>query len=430
MNHVSDGKSSFLWRIYQSFHEPTQNISPESSASVPQESPADRSSHAHKRLALHGLLTKRWSTREEYLTFCSILGLEEDSHKRYVVLDLCMDGYEKLFLRYSMDGIARIRDELLDKCERMFGGAVGVYVEDDLIGVLLTREGFLLTDELIESLDLLRSWTQEQYGLNLTVGIGTHAMSAEDLPESQRNARIATRYRMVFGSGQNIEYEHIRMRVGVSLPYPEGIERDILESIRKGDPERFERKLNGFYEVVCAASYQFIHISSTTLLGSIYRQLDPAVQESCDIIGYYTQIHDCGYWADQMRLLRSFGLSILPQEREKLSSRSDEYATAAIEYIQASYPNPDLSLVSIAEHVGVSQNTIRLVIREKLDMAPRDFILRVRMEEACRLLRETELTAREISERVGYKESRYFYNVFKRYTGFTAFEFRTQSRSK
>ena len=51
------------------------------------------------------------------------------------------------------------------------------------------------------------------------------------------------------------------------------------------------------------------------------------------------------------------------------------------------------------------------------------------MEEACRLLRETDLTAREISEMVGYKESRYFYNVFKRYTGLTAFEYRTQKRA-
>lgn len=428
MNRETDGQSSFLWRIYQNFRERERGEQAGEAQFSAQGERAEMHSHLQKRLALHGLLTKRWATQEEYLAFCAMLGIEENSPKRYVVLDVCMDGYEKLFLRYSMDGIQRIRDELLDKCEHVFGGAVGVYVEDDLIGILLSREGFLLTDELIESLDTLRSWTQEQYSLNLTVGIGTHAMSAAALPESHRNARIATRYRMVFGSGQNIEYDHIRMRVGVSLPYPEGIERELLEAIRKGDPERFERKLNEFYEVVCSASYQFILISSTTLMSSIYRQLDAAAQESCDIIGFYTQLHACGYWADQMRILRSFGLSILPQEREKLSSRSDEYASAAIAYIEASYPNPDLSLVSIAEHVGVSQNTIRLVVREKLNMAPRDFILKVRMEEACRLLRETELTAREISERVGYKESRYFYNVFKRYTGLTAFEYRTQNR--
>ena len=417
-----DARSSFLWRLYQSFHERgRQPASPQEGAQAPH-------SHRQERLALHGLLTQRWQSEAEYRSFCEILHLEQSGAQRHVVLDVAMDGYENLFLRYSLDGIQQIREKLLEQCEQVFGGVTGVFVEDNLIGLLLTRSGFLLTDELVEALNQLRAWTQAEYGLNLTVGIGTYAMDTSGLPESQRNACIATKYRLIFGSGQNIEYESIRMRVGVSIPYPEELERDILEAIRKGDSARFERKLNDFYEVVCSASYQFINISSAALLAGMYRRLDPGMQGRCDVTGIYTQLQSCGYWADQMRLLRAFGLSVMPQEQEKMSSRSDEYAQRAMAYIHSNYPNPDLSLVSISEHVGVSQNTIRLVMHEKTGMAPRDYILHVRMEEACRLLRETELTARDISERVGYKESRYFYNVFKRYTGATAFEYRTRAR--
>ncbi|MGN0746472.1 MAG: helix-turn-helix transcriptional regulator [Aristaeellaceae bacterium] len=421
-----DAKSSFLWRLYQSFHDRgRQPASPQEEAQ--EEAQAPRSPR-QERLALHGLLTQRWQNEAEYRSFCDILHLEATDVRRYVVLDVAMDGYESLFLRYSLDGIQQIREELLAQCEQALGGVTGVFVEDNLIGLLLSRTGFLLTEELVGALDQLRSWTQTAYGLNLTVGIGTYAMDASGLPESQRNARIATKYRMIFGSGQNIEYESIRMRVGVSIPYPEELEKDILEAIRRGDSARFERKLNDFYEVVCSASYQMINLSSATLLAGMYRRLEPGMQGRCDVTGVYTQLQSCGYWADQMRLLRAFGLSVMPQEQEKMSSRSDEYAQRAMAYIHTNYPNPDLSLVSIAEHVGVSQNTIRLVMHEKTGMAPRDYILQVRMEEACRLLRETELTAREISERVGYKESRYFYNVFKRYTGATAFEYRTRAR--
>lgn len=419
-----DARSSFLWRLYQSF--PDQGRQPASS----QEAGQAPRSRRQERLALHGLLTQRWQNEAEYRSFCEILHLEAGVQRRYVVLDVAMDGYESLFLRYSLDGIQQIREELLEHCEQALGGVTGVFVEDNLIGLLLSRTGFLLTDELVGALNQLRSWTQAVYGLNLTVGIGTYAMDASGLPESQRNALIATKYRMIFGSGQNIEYESIRMRVGVNIPYPEDLARDVLEAIRRGDSARFERKLNDFFEVVCSASYQFISFSASALLAGMYRRLDPDTQGRCDITGVYAQLQYCGYWADLMRLLRSFGLSVMPQEQEKMSARNDEYAQRAIAYIHSNYPNPDLSLVSIAEHVGVSQNTIRLVMHEKTGMAPRDYILRVRMEEACRLLRETELTAREVSERVGYKESRYFYNVFKRYTGATAFEYRTQARKQ
>ena len=52
------------------------------------------------------------------------------------------------------------------------------------------------------------------------------------------------------------------------------------------------------------------------------------------------------------------------------------------------------------------------------------------MECACRLLETTDLSAREIGERVGFVESRYFYQVFKKYTGKTAFEYRASLSSR
>ena len=46
------------------------------------------------------------------------------------------------------------------------------------------------------------------------------------------------------------------------------------------------------------------------------------------------------------------------------------------------------------------------------------------MEEAKRMLLETEQKTYEISERVGYDDPSYFGRLFKKYTGFTPMEFR------
>ena len=133
-----DARSSFLWRLYQSFHERgRQPASPQEGAQAPH-------SHRQERLALHGLLTQRWQSEAEYRSFCEILHLEQSGAQRHVVLDVAMDGYENLFLRYSLDGIQQIREKLLEQCEQVFGGVTGVFVEDNLIGLLLTRSGFLL----------------------------------------------------------------------------------------------------------------------------------------------------------------------------------------------------------------------------------------------------------------------------------------------
>ena len=48
-----------------------------------------------------------------------------------------------------------------------------------------------------------------------------------------------------------------------------------------------------------------------------------------------------------------------------------------------------------------------------------------RIQEACRLLKTTDLRTYEIAERVGYSDGRYFSHVFKKATGVTSSEYRS-----
>ncbi|RJW55721.1 helix-turn-helix domain-containing protein, partial [Lachnospiraceae bacterium OM02-3] len=49
----------------------------------------------------------------------------------------------------------------------------------------------------------------------------------------------------------------------------------------------------------------------------------------------------------------------------------------------------------------------------------------VRMEAAKSTLRNTDIPASEIAALVGYEDPRYFYKVFKKYTGLTPTEYRS-----
>ena len=47
------------------------------------------------------------------------------------------------------------------------------------------------------------------------------------------------------------------------------------------------------------------------------------------------------------------------------------------------------------------------------------------MEAAKSTLKNTDIPASEIASLVGYEDPRYFYKVFKKYTGLTPTEYRT-----
>ena len=53
-----------------------------------------------------------------------------------------------------------------------------------------------------------------------------------------------------------------------------------------------------------------------------------------------------------------------------------------------------------------------------------NYLQALRVEEACRLLRETDKTVIRIAQEVGYSDSKHFYDVFKKITGKLPKDFR------
>ncbi|MBQ9251954.1 MAG: helix-turn-helix transcriptional regulator [Clostridia bacterium] len=58
-------------------------------------------------------------------------------------------------------------------------------------------------------------------------------------------------------------------------------------------------------------------------------------------------------------------------------------------------------------------------------MKYKDYLTRVRMTEAKRLLRQTDLKVYEISQRVGYADVRYFSQTFTKATGVLPKDYRS-----
>ena len=175
---------------------------------------------------------------------------------------------------------------------------------------------------------------------------------------------------------------------------------------------------------------QFGLIAAGHLLMELFRIMPPDMQPTCDIVGVYTQLTECEDLTQQLTVIRAFGLTAIQtrQQEDQISEKHTAQMKSILDYVHANYHQPDLSMTSIAEHAGISANTVRMLFRGSGLASPKDYIQKLRMEEACRLLRATSLTASQIGEKVGYFDSRYFYVSFKKYTGKTAYEYRADTQ--
>jgi len=111
---------------------------------------------------------------------------------------------------------------------------------------------------------------------------------------------------------------------------------------------------------------------------------------------------------------------ILPKQSKK---RWREAVEAAMEFIRENYQQR-IDLETVAGRTLLSPNYFCEVFKAETGVTFTEYVTKVRMAEAKRLLRDTNLSVSEISRKVGYESIHYFSRLFKEREGLSPSEFR------
>lgn len=94
-----------------------------------------------------------------------------------------------------------------------------------------------------------------------------------------------------------------------------------------------------------------------------------------------------------------------------------------------SLANPP-STTQLVERLGVSRTTLDRAFAGDIGLSPPKMLMRLRLDEAKRLMSSTDLTFAEISDRLGYCNAAYFTNIFRDSEGVTPREWRKRQQPK
>ena len=92
--------------------------------------------------------------------------------------------------------------------------------------------------------------------------------------------------------------------------------------------------------------------------------------------------------------------------------------------IRENLENPDFDVKKLASEMAVSRSVLYTRFKTITDMGINDYINMMRIQKACQLLIDTNLTIREISEQTGFIYQRYFTSVFKQQKGVSPSHYR------
>ncbi|AIQ51281.1 response regulator transcription factor [Paenibacillus sp. FSL R7-0331] len=289
----------------------------------------------------------------------------------------------------------------------------------------LCDAGLNLADTIELAAQDARSYIAEA-GPQICIGISSVKSVLTELPEAREEATAALNRRAVADQGQLYEYrQDSRPPMGEMW----GGQRNLLFFIESGNSYKVSEMVHNYFEFYRgqpAASIQQLKencrliIAEVRALLSAYFLVENSQQSSSSLEAVLKVSFD----AEE---IRTYFVTVLTSSAELLKEQSVYASPSIIDNIKL-YIDKNIDFSISLEHLSnlffISPSYLSHLFKEKTGDNLIDYVNRLRMERAKRLLREGDEKVYKIAKTLGYDNAKYFFRLFKKMTGYTPEEYR------
>ena len=122
-------------------------------------------------------------------------------------------------------------------------------------------------------------------------------------------------------------------------------------------------------------------------------------------------------------LLNHLLITIYFFEDNQTDSKENFILTACIQYMNQ-HLQENISLTDLTKRFNISSSYLNAIFKEETNKSPIDFFIKLKMDEACSLLRISSMKINEIGSSLGYSDAYYFSRIFKKTIGVSPKKYR------
>jgi two-component system, response regulator YesN len=287
------------------------------------------------------------------------------------------------------------------------------------------------TAELIKSyIEQLRDDVKDSLNFDVFIGVGKVYDNIYQASNSFTEAGKALEYRIIKRNSNVLFYEDIsKFFKGKSLITPE-IEEAILNYLSLQD----KSSLKEYISDIMSNSYSVGQNNTNILYDACIELLLIINKYLTSNVDNKKSIEQNDYFSIKSLLqkqnfeeISNFMLDYLEDCFTIIRNNDEKSAGLIIEnakrYINEHY-SEEITLNKLSEVVYVNPMYLSRLFKEKIGENFIDYLTRVRIEHAKRLLSDLSLRIYDITEMVGYESRKHFGKTFKEVTGFTPKEYR------
>jgi len=269
-----------------------------------------------------------------------------------------------------------------------------------------------------------------QTAATVTVGLGRVSRGAIGISRSHAEALAAGEFRLLYGGDQAIHADDVTTPHDSGLLSEQGNEKGLAVAIRMGDWDRTKQHFLGLWAGLHSARkinsadirMKLLEIMAVTSRAALEGGVGAEEVTSLALPSDAEDLNVESLSAIQEQVLSWLG-ELVARVRASREFRNASLVEKAVRYVEENY-HQELSLEDVAKQVFLSPCYFSRLFKQVKGWSFSEYLTQVRMEEARRLLKNTDFQISEVAGRVGYRDARYFSQVFKKNEGRTPVSFR------
>lgn len=354
--------------------------------------------------------------------------------KTYVCSVCTIDKYQSFESKYPKDEQYYCKMLFIGICQQFFNDTLlckGFIFNKNHIVIILANgaAGTSLDIKFItEGFKKAQTELAKAFDISITVGLSSPVLGKSLIKDSFNDAENACRRRLIEGFGKIIKSDQYNEEASIYY-YPYDVEKRILNKLSISSYDEIYSELDELSSELrkkdnlsCNNVIQLFN----QLVGNTIKYLVESNinfnELYTDNFNIYMRLANMETMDEIITLLKDFYRRII-NSTVKDDIADKQYIDRIIEYIKLHF-NSELDIEKMVKFTGISYSYIRKIIKQETGKSVIDHINELRIEEAKKLLRQTNMKINDIALSIGYNNDQSFARFFKKIEGITPGEFR------
>ena len=302
---------------------------------------------------------------------------------------------------------------------------VSLPINDRIIAYITVDE--FIDDNYIKDMSILianKVYQKIRMNLDYKIGIGRN-YSIDSILKSYNEAYIAI---SIPNDRVVTHYEDISIDINKLDLYSDNKIEVLLQKILMGDLNETLNAVDDIFYRLSLSSIKDINKIKAKILEvlmEIRKTTNPDMGKTTTFDQIYiTDVIEADNINNLKTTVKNYIKSILTDVENLRSSKLNGIISEALDYISKNY-NKDISLDDVARELNMSYHYFSKFFKDTIGKNFVDYLTELRIEKSKELLKNNNISIKEICYEIGYHDPNYFSKIFRKVTGMTPTDYRT-----